>query len=276
MSEKKIYIVGTPIGNLEDMTFRAVRILKEVDLIAAEDTRHTQKLLNYYHIKTPVTSYYEFNEREKAVFLVTEVKKGRSIAVVSNGGMPGISDPGYRIVREAIKHDIPLEAIPGPTSVVTGLVLSGLPTDRFVFEGFLEPKGISRKKKLFKLLTENRTIVIYESPRRISRFLNDVADILGNRDVVVIKELTKLHEKIIRGPVLKVLERFQTEELKGEYIVILSGKTKKDYYKTMPADKLIRYIIKKMKISRMEAIKLAAYILGITKSVLYKQNLNNK
>jgi 16S rRNA (cytidine1402-2'-O)-methyltransferase len=271
-----IYLVGTPIGNLEDITFRAVRILKEADLIAAEDTRHTRKLLNHYAISTPLTSYHEHNERTKAVELVTETLNGKKLAVVSNAGMPGISDPGYRIVREAIKQGVRVEVVPGPTAVESALAVSGLPTDSFVFEGFLPQKKTARKKRLFQLIFEERTMVFYESARRLKDCLEDIMDILGNRQASFVKEITKIHENVFRGKVRELISFFKDEEPKGEFVVLVSGTSGLNDDEKPSPDELIKTILEKMDISRMEAIKLAAYILGLSKSMVYRQGISKK
>ena len=221
-----LYICGTPIGNLEDITLRALKILKKVKLIAAEDTRHTKKLLNHYQINTKITSYYEYNKFKKAPYLVGILKNGQDIALVSDAGMPGISDPGYVLINLALKNDIQIIPIPGVSALITALVVSGLPTDKFVFEGFL-PRKIKERKKYFKSIeNEERTIVFYETPHRLKKALKDMLEILGGREIVIARELTKKYEEIIRGNLNQVLSEINTKEIKGEITLIVQGGTK--------------------------------------------------
>jgi 16S rRNA (cytidine1402-2'-O)-methyltransferase len=217
-----LYLVSTPIGNLEDITYRAVRILSSVDLIAAEDTRTTKILLDRFNITKPMVSYHNFNERQRAPDLIDKLLAGQSIAVVSDAGTPGISDPAFFLVRAALERTIPIVPIPGPTAFATALVVSGLPTDRFVFEGFLPPKK-GRKTRLESLRSEPRTIILYESPHRVLKTLTDISIYWGNRHVVVARELTKKFEEIIRGPVLSVLQELSKKPPKGEYVLLVEG-----------------------------------------------------
>jgi 16S rRNA (cytidine1402-2'-O)-methyltransferase len=218
-----LFIVATPIGNLEDVTFRAVRILSEVDLIAAEDTRQTKILLSKYNINTPMTSYHKFNVRSKTPQLIRLLEEGKNIALVSDAGMPGVSDPGYEIIRASVDQNIRVEPIPGPSAVVTALAVSGLKTDRFVFEGFL-PKKPGKKKKLLKnLKDEARTIIIYESPFRIVKTLGEIKDIFGDREVAVCREMTKKFEEIIRGKAGDVLGKIRDKKVRGEIVLVISG-----------------------------------------------------
>ncbi len=217
-----LYLVATPIGNLEDMTFRAVRILSEVDLIAAEDTRKTKVLLDRYGIHKPMVSYFSQNEVRRIPELIGRLQRGESIALVSDAGTPGISDPAYRIVRVAIARDIPIVPIPGAAALIPALVVSGLPTHAFVFEGFL-PQKKGRKTKLLELRNERRTIVLYESPHRIVKTLREIHAALGNRYVVLARELTKMYEEILRGPIEEVLNRFADKPARGEYVLVISG-----------------------------------------------------
>jgi 16S rRNA (cytidine1402-2'-O)-methyltransferase len=218
-----LFIVATPIGNLEDITFRAVRILSEADLIAAEDTRRTKVLLARYNINTPMTSYHRFNIRSKTPYLIKLLKQGKNIALVSDAGMPGISDPGYELIKESIDQNIRVEPIPGPSAAITALAVSGLPTDKFVFEGFLPKKPGKKTKKLKELKTQQGTIIIYESPYRIVKTLEDIKEVLGNRQVAVCRELTKKFEEVIRGKAGDVLEKFREHRPKGEMVVVVEG-----------------------------------------------------
>ena len=221
-----LYIVATPIGNLEDMTFRAVRILQEVEAIAAEDTRHTGKLLQHFQITTPQISYHDHNRISRLPELLALLQRGKSIALVSDAGMPGISDPGYELVRACVEAGIPVVPIPGASAVVTALSAAGLPTDRFVFEGFLPAKGKERRDRLDALQSESRTLVFYESPHRLRQTLADFADTFGgDRPIVLARELTKLHEEFWRGTVQGAIALYQTRDPQGEYTVLLAGGT---------------------------------------------------
>ncbi|MBU3911449.1 MAG: 16S rRNA (cytidine(1402)-2'-O)-methyltransferase [Candidatus Omnitrophica bacterium] len=218
-----LFIVATPIGNLKDVTFRAIEILKSVDLIACEDTRHTKKLLAHYGVNTPTTSYFEHNKVKKGEYLVRLLKEGRQIALVSDSGTPGISDPGYNIINLAIKNEIPVTVIPGPCAFVSALVASGLPTDSFVFHGFLSNKKAKRRRQLKGLEHEKRTIIFYESPHRILKTLTDILDILGDREIVIARELTKVFEETVRSSVSVVLEHFIKHPPRGEFILLIRG-----------------------------------------------------
>lgn len=220
-----LFIVATPIGNLEDITFRAVRILAEVDLIAAEDTRHTKILLTKYNVSTPMTSYHKFNIKSKTDHLVGLLKEGKNIALVSDSGLPGISDPGYELVSSAIVSGIRVEPIPGPSASVTALAVSGLSTERFVFEGFLPKKPGKKKKALEALKNQPGTIIIYESPYRVVKTLTDIEKVLGDRQVAVCRELTKKFEEIIRGKAGEVLEKLKDRRILGEVVVVVEGST---------------------------------------------------
>ena len=217
-----LYLVATPIGNLEDITYRAVKILSSVDLIAAEDTRTTKILLDHYSLHKPMISYFSYNEKTRAPQLIEKLKAGQSIALVSDAGTPGISDPAFHIVQQAIAAGIPIIPIPGPSAFLSALIASGLPIDRFVFEGFL-PLKKGRKTKFESLKSEPRTIVLYESPHRIIRTLEDIQTYLGKRQVVVARELTKKFEEISRGPIESVLSAISGKQPRGEYVVIIEG-----------------------------------------------------
>ena len=218
-----LYIVPTPIGNLEDITLRALRVLKEVELIAAEDTRHTQHLLAHFGIKTPLTSYHDHNERGKARTLVERLKSGASIALVSDAGTPAISDPGYRIVVDAIQAGIQVVPLPGASALTTALSASGLPTDRFLFEGFLPAKAQERKANLQSLRGEVATLVFYEGPHRLLDALNDMLKIFGDRDIAVARELTKVHEEFLRGKLSEVIGALADRDIKGEIVIMVRG-----------------------------------------------------
>jgi len=216
-----LYVVATPIGNLEDITLRAIRLLREVELIAAEDTRKTKRLLATYEIKTRVTSYHEHNKWTKLDYILGYLEKG-DVALVSNAGMPGISDPGYELIAAAHRLGIPVVPVPGPSVVSTALAISGLPTDRFVYLGFLPNKGVDRRRRLESVINETGTIVIFEAPHRVRAALNDMLAILGDREVAVCRELTKIHEEVFRGSISQAIARFT--EPRGEFTLIIAGK----------------------------------------------------
>lgn len=219
----KLFVVSTPIGNLKDITFRAIETLKAAGIIACEDTRHTKKLLSHYSINTPVTSYFEYNKIQKGEYLLGLLKEGKDIALVSDSGTPGISDPGFNIIRLAIENQIQVTVIPGPSAIIAGLVLSGMPTDSFVFEGFLSPKPGKRRNELKALAQEKRTVVLYESPHRILKTLKDILDIMGDRDIAVCREVTKVFEESIRLRVSEAIGHFTKSAPRGEFIIIIKG-----------------------------------------------------
>ena len=223
-----LYIVSTPIGNLEDITLRALRILKEVSLIAAEDTRVTRKLLTHYNISTPTVSYYEHNKFTRIPKIISHLSTEKDVAVVTDAGTPGISDPAYKLIRAAIESGNRIEAIPGPSASITALTASGLPTDRFIFEGFL-PHKKGRKAKLTRLSAIEATVIFYESPKRIIRTLKDILEFMGDRPAVIGRELTKLHEEMIRGNVSKLLSHFTQKTPRGEFVIMI-GKDDPNVY----------------------------------------------
>ncbi len=223
-----LYLVSTPIGNLEDITLRALRILKEVDLIAAEDTRQTRRLLTHYDIHTPLTSYFEGNQQvKKCDKLIDRMKTGETIALVSDAGTPVISDPGYPLLRGCIDAGIPIVPIPGASAVITAASVAGLPLHNFAFEGFLSPKSGKRKRQLSVLTDERRTLIFFESPYRVCRFFEDVLEVLGNREIVVTRELTKRFEEIFRGNVNEALQKFRDTEPRGEFTIVIAGRKEK-------------------------------------------------
>ena len=223
-----MYVVSTPIGNLEDITLRALRILKEVDLIAAEDTRHTGLLLKHFGIQTPLTSYFEGNELKKRGFILSRMKQGNQIALVSDAGTPGISDPGFRLVRLAIENQIPVIPIPGPSAAITALSVAGLPTDAFIFKGFLPHKSKKRRDLLKQLEEVRETLIFYESPHRLTDTLKDILEILGDREIVLTRELTKIYEEVLRGKMSEIQNQIGERKLKGEMTLVISGKTRKE------------------------------------------------
>ncbi|MBX9255139.1 16S rRNA (cytidine(1402)-2'-O)-methyltransferase [Desmonostoc muscorum CCALA 125] len=221
---RTLYVVGTPIGNLEDMTFRAVRILQTVDIIAAEDTRHTGKLLQHFEVKTPQISYHEHNRTSRIPELLEYLANNKAIALVSDAGMPGISDPGYELVKACIEAGISVVPIPGASAAITALSAAGLPTDRFVFEGFLPAKTQQRREHLESLQTESRTLIFYESPHRLQDTLQDLAEVWGSdRQIVLGRELTKLYEEFWRGTIAEAIAHYSQREPQGEYTLVLAG-----------------------------------------------------
>ncbi|MBD2485960.1 16S rRNA (cytidine(1402)-2'-O)-methyltransferase [Aulosira sp. FACHB-615] len=219
-----LYVVGTPIGNLEDITFRAVRILQTVDLIAAEDTRHTGKLLQHFQVKTPQISYHEHNRNSRIPEILEHLNHGKAIALVSDAGMPGISDPGYELIKACIDAGIKVVPIPGASAAITALSAAGLPTDKFAFEGFLPPKAQQRREYLETLQTESRTLIFYESPHRLTDTLQDLAAAFGDeRQIVLARELTKLYEEFWRGTIADAIAHYQQREPQGEYTLLVAG-----------------------------------------------------
>ncbi len=223
MTPGTLYVVATPIGNLEDLTFRAVRTLKEADVIACEDTRHTRVLLDRYAIRTPLVSYHEHNEQRRAPELVTRLAAGESVALVSDAGTPVLSDPGYTVVRQAIHAGISVVPIPGPSAITAALVVSGLPSDRFLFCGFLPRKSSERRRFLAEVAPLPWTLVLFEAPHRIQSALADLHAILGNRELALVRELTKRFEEMLRGPVAEILERVHASPPRGELTIVIEG-----------------------------------------------------
>ncbi len=220
-----LYLVSTPIGNLEDITLRALRVLKEVELIAAEDTRRTRRLLRHYQISRPLISYHDHNKEARSPSLLEKLNSGESLALVSDAGTPGISDPAFYLVRLAIQHGVPVVPVPGPSALISALIVSGLPPDRFAFEGFLPAKSGRRRRKLKALAGEERTILFFESPYRLKRTLEDILEIMGDRRATVARELTKKFEEVTRGTVTQLLEHYGEKKPRGEVVIVLTGYT---------------------------------------------------
>lgn len=273
----KLYICPTPIGNLEDITYRTLRVLNEVDLIAAEDTRHSIKLLNHFEISKPLTSYFEHNKDTKGDYLINKLLDGENIALISDAGMPGISDPGEDLIKEAIENNIEIDVLPGATAFAVALVGSGLDTHKFVFEGFLDRDKKIRRARLEEIKEEDRTMIFYESPHRLKDTLKDMLKILGNRKIAVNRELTKKYQEIIREDIETVLKIYEEKEIKGEFVLIVSGfegeKQSKNNYDSL-TDR--EYVIELMNsgINKKDAIKTVCKDRKLKKDVVYKQVLD--
>lgn len=274
-----LYLCATPIGNLEDITFRVLRTLQEVDLIAAEDTRNTIKLLNHFEIKTPMTSYHEYNKYDKAASLIEKLLDGTNIALVTDAGTPGISDPGEEIVRQAHAAGVPVTSLPGACACITALTLSGLSTRRFAFEAFLPSDKKERQRILHSLQTETRTIILYESPHHLKNTLSTLYDYLGNRSITLCRELTKIHETIQLMTLTDALSYYQDHEPRGEYVLILAGRDpaeleaeeKSSWESISIEEHMERYLSQGL--SRKDAMKRVALDRGVPKREIYQSLL---
>ena len=271
----KLYIVGTPIGNLEDITLRAIRILKEVDLIACEDTRRTQTLLNAYKISTRTVSYHEHNEMTRAPELIIQMEEGSGLALVTDAGMPVVSDPGFRLVHLAVRHGIPVIPVPGASAFVAALAASGLPVDKFRFLGFLPSKKGERRKALEELTDATRTLVFYEAPHRLAEMLKDAREILGEREIVVAREVTKIHEEFLRGTISSTLEDLKKRPAKGEITVLIGLHAAGDVKDSAPPSASIiselQSVMAGQRIDEKAALKVVARARGMSKSDVYRQ-----
>ena len=273
----KLYLIATPIGNLEDITYRAVKILEEVDIIAAEDTRHSLKLLNHLEISKPMISYHRHNEDLKSPELIKLLKEGKNIGLITDAGTPGISDPGEEIVKEAIKNNIEIIPIPGACALINALIASGMGTKEFSFYGFLPLDKKLRKEKLEDISKQNKTIIFYEAPHRLEKTLNELKNVFGNINIVVAKELTKIHETFYRGTIEEVLEKLG--EIKGEYIIIFEMHAKTDKQvqieelNQMTLDEQYEYY-KNTGLTKKEIIKQIAKNNNVPKDTIYKKFLN--
>lgn len=274
-----LYIVATPIGNLEDITYRAVRILGEVDLIAAEDTRHTLKLLNHLEISKPQTSYYEHNKHEKGGYLIKKLLEGKNIALVSDAGSPAISDPGEDLVREAIQNGIEVTSIPGPSAVINALIISGIPTGRFTFEGFLPMNKRARKERLLEVKNDPRTLVFYEAPHKLIYTLKDMLEILGDRRISLAREMTKRYEEVVRTTLSQAVEKYSQDAPKGEFVLIIEGTLIiKEIPKAWEDISIINHIGQYIKsgFDRKEAIKAVAKERGVSKREVYNVDIKER
>jgi len=275
-----LYICATPIGNMEDITLRAIRVLKEVDLIAAEDTRTTQKILNHYGINTPCTSYYERIEKSKSSKLIQLILEGKNVALVSEAGTPGISDPGYQIIRDAIEAGVKVVVVPGPSACVSGLVVSGLPANRFSFEGFLPRKKKQRREMLESLKNDPRTLVFYEAPHRLENTLVDMLDVFGNRKAALARELTKMFEEVVRGNLKEVLDSVREKGARGEYVLVVEGAAEAsgkeaEKWKYLGVAEHVELLINEG-YTKNEAVKEVARIRGLPRRDVYKYALEVK
>lgn len=274
MDKGILYICPTPIGNLEDITLRTLKVLKKVDLIAAEDTRHTIKLLNHYEIKKPLISYHEHNKKVKGDLLIEKLNEGINIGLVTDAGMPGISDPGEDIIGLAIENGVEVIALPGATASITALVTSGLPTDKFVFEGFLPSKKKDRIKELKRLKTEYRTIIFYEAPHRIIDLLKDMEEVLGNRQVSISRELTKIYEETFRGTIKEALNKFEKERPRGEFVLVTKGTeiVEGNLYENITIKEHIKFFMEEG-LTKKDAVKKVADLRNIPKNLVYKESI---
>lgn len=275
----KLYLCATPIGNLEDITFRVLRILKEVDLIAAEDTRNSIKLLNHFEIKTPMTSYHEYNKIEKGKYLVGLMQEGKQIAVITDAGTPGISDPGEELVAMCHEAGIPVTSLPGPAACITALTMSGLGTRRFAFEAFLPSDKKEKQAVLEELKTETRTIILYEAPHRLVKTLEELVTVLGNRPVTICRELTKKHETVFLTTLEDALAYYKEEDPRGECVIVLEGRSRQEMeeekQKSWEAMSLEEHMnhYESQGMSRKEAMKLVAKDRGVSKRDIYQRLL---
>ena len=277
----KLYLCATPIGNLEDITLRVLRTLKEVDLIAAEDTRNSIKLLNHFGIKTPMTSYHEYNKIDKAYVLINKMQEGQNVALITDAGTPGISDPGEELAAMCYEAGIEVTSLPGPAACITALTLSGLPTRRFAFEAFLPADKKERKQILEELKNETRTIILYEAPHRLVRTLEELKETLGNRRMTLCRELTKKHETAFHSTIDDLILYYQTEKPLGECVLVIEGRSRKEMEEEQKASWEKITIEEHMELyenkghSRKEAMKLVANDRGMTKRDVYQYLINN-
>lgn len=275
----KLYVVPTPIGNLKDITLRALDVLENADIIAAEDTRQTLKLLNHFHIKKSLVSYHKFNEEDKSYDIINGLKNGKTIALVSDAGMPGISDPGSILISKCIENNLNFEVLPGATAVITALVYSGLDTTAFIFKGFVPRDNKGRKSLIDDIKTRRETLIFYESPYRLKETLIFFKENLGDRDISICRELTKIHEEILRGTLSEIIQHYDKKDPKGEYVLVLKGKTLEEIEKEQIdrwADMSIENHIKSYirdGYSKKEAVKMVAKDRKLPKSEVYKYSI---
>jgi 16S rRNA (cytidine1402-2'-O)-methyltransferase len=273
-----LYLVSTPIGNFEDITLRALRVLKEVDLIACEDTRHTRRLLEHFGIRTPTISYHEHNEQSRAEELTERLSRGESIAIVSDAGTPGVSDPAYRIVTAAIERGVTVVPVPGATALIAGLVASGLPTDSFLFAGFPPHKKQARRARFEELKTGRATLVFYEAPHRIRETLADAREVFGDRQAALARELTKLHEEFLRGTLSELIARFDAHPPRGEMTLVIAGCRDDNFapVEDISIHEQVERLMRYESLSRNDAIKRAARSRGLSRREAYQLLLEGK
>ncbi len=277
MSIGTLYIIATPIGNLEDITLRALRILKDVDLVAAEDTRHSRKLLTHFGISKPLTSYFDHNKNIKGALILDKLRNGMSVALISDAGTPCISDPGYQLVRDAVREGIDVVPIPGPCAAVSALSASGLPTDSFAFEGFLPNRVGKRREKLGRLKDESRVLIFYEAPTRLVASLSDILEIMGDREVVLAREVTKVYEEFLRGPLSHVMESLKERQVKGEIVLILAPHDSvADTVDDRDIEEMLERYLAADGLSVKDAVKRVALETGMPRGMVYEAALRLK
>ena len=276
----KLFLCATPIGNLEDITFRVLKTLKEVDLIAAEDTRHSIKLLNHFEIQTPMTSYHEYNKVDKAKYLVNLMQEGKNIAVITDAGTPGISDPGEELVRQCFEVGIEVSSLPGPAACITALTMSGLKTRRFAFEAFLPSDKKERQQVLEELKDETRTMIIYEAPHHLVQTLKELESVLGDRKITQCRELTKKYEEAHQTTIGSLISEYETKEPRGEYVLVIEGKTfkekteeKQKEWESLSINEHMEYYLDQG-IDKKEAMKRVAKDRGVSKRDIYRECIN--
>ena len=276
----KLFLCATPIGNLEDITFRVLKTLKEVDLIAAEDTRHSIKLLNHFEIQTPMTSYHEYNKVDKAKYLVNLMQEGKNIAVITDAGTPGISDPGEELVRQCFEAGIEVSSLPGPAACITALTMSGLKTRRFAFEAFLPSDKKERQQVLEELKDETRTMIIYEAPHHLVQTLKELESVLGDRKITQCRELTKKYEEAHQTTISSLINEYEAKEPRGEYVLVIEGKTfkekteeKQKEWESLSINEHMEYYLNQG-IDKKEAMKRVAKDRGVSKRDIYKECIN--
>ncbi len=274
MEKGKLYICPTPIGNLKDITLRTLETLEEVDIIAAEDTRHTIKLLNHYNIKNTLTSYHDHNTREKGLELIAKLNQGTNIGLVSDAGMPGISDPGEVLIKQALENNIEVIALPGASASITALIVSGLSTEKFIFEGFLSSKKKQRREELEIIKNYNKTTIIYESPHRLLSLLKDIIDILGDRKLSISRELTKRYEETFRGTGGEALEKFEASGVRGEFVLIIEGSQEEEKQEEIDIKAVLNHYIEQGYTNK-EAVKKVAEEYNLPRNLVYKKSIDN-
>ena len=276
METGTLYIVATPIGNLEDITFRAVRILREADLIAAEDTRHSRKLLSHFGISRPITSYFDHNKSFKGNLILEKLRQGLAVALISDAGTPCIADPGFQLVRDAVAAGIPVVPVPGPSAAIATLSAAGLPTDRFAFEGFLPNRQGKRREKLLSLKGEERVLVFYEAPGRLTAALSDLLEVMGDREVVIARELTKIYEEFIRGRAGDVMERLKDRQIKGEVVLLVAPGPDCELRPGIPIIDLLREYLGAGDVTMKDAVRRVVQETGCSRGVVYAEALRIK